>query len=124
MLQVVIGWIQHRLGFLPVDTITIDGADALDIGPAGLAQELTGAAASQIGIRFQLDEFRRLFNRIGHWETVEFFTARGRPIEGPDDFDKGADGGLDGIIRITAPTERGARIIAGRISKIIVKQDY
>jgi hypothetical protein len=72
MLQVVIGWIQHRLGFLPVDTITIDGADALDIGPAPLAQELTGAVASQIGIRFQLDEFRRLFNRIGHWETVEF----------------------------------------------------
>ena len=124
MLQVVIGWIQHRLRFLPVDTITIDGADSLDIGPAKPAQELAGVDASQIGIRFQLDEFRRLFSRVGHWETVEFFTARGRPIEGPEDFDKGADGGLDGIIRITAPTERGARIIAGRVSKIIVKQDY
>jgi hypothetical protein len=119
MLQIVVGWMRRQFGFVPVETVAIQGEDALHSDSIAVSQD-----ASQNGIRFQIDQFQGLFERIGYWETVEFFTARGRSIEGPEDFDRGADGGLDGIIRITAPTDRGAQIVAGKIRMIILKHDY
>jgi len=41
-----------------------------------------------------------------------------------DDLPKSADGGIDVIVRIVAPTERGARNIAGRFRNMIVSQNY
>jgi hypothetical protein len=78
----------------------------------------------EVGLRFHRDEFSRLFEAVDGWPTVEFLTARGLPIDGFDDLPRSADGGIDLVVRITAPTERGARNIAGRIRNMIVNQRY
>ena len=78
----------------------------------------------EVGIRFHRDEFSRLFDAVENWPTVEFITARGLPIECVEDLPRGADGGIDVIVRIVAPTQHGARIIAGRLRKMLVQQAY
>jgi len=74
------------------------------------------------GLRFHREEFARLFEAVEGWPTVEFVTARGLPVESVDDLPRSADGGIDVVVRIIAPTERGARIVAGRIRSIILNQ--
>jgi hypothetical protein len=51
-------------------------------------------------------------------------TASGRPIESIRDVPKGADGGIDVVIRIVTDTEHGARVVAGKIRRMIVQQAY
>jgi hypothetical protein len=79
---------------------------------------------SQMGVRFQRTEFRKLLKAVGHWPTVEFSTAYGTPIETMRDVPRGADGGIDVVIRIVADTELGAKRIAGRIRNMVVRQAY
>ncbi|MFA5901951.1 MAG: hypothetical protein WC829_22880, partial [Hyphomicrobium sp.] len=76
------------------------------------------------GIRFHRDEFSRLFEAVDGWPTVEFITSHGLPVDSVDDLPRGADGGIDVVVRIITPTERGARIVAGRIRNMIVNQTY
>jgi hypothetical protein len=104
MLQIIVDWI-GRLG-------------------KSQPEEVYVPTPREEGIRFQRDEFERLLNAIGHWRSVEFFTAHNVRIEDTEDVPKGADGGIDAIIRIVASTEHGAKIIAGRIRNIIVTQKY
>ncbi len=84
----------------------------------------TAPSPRELGIRFHRDEFSRLFDAVETWPTVEFTTARGLPVECVDDLPRGADGGIDVIVRIVAPTEHGARVIAGRLRKMLVHQAY
>ena len=58
MLQVVIGWVGRQFRFLPVETVVIDGVDALGSDGAELLHEIAGIDASQNGMRFQIDQFR------------------------------------------------------------------
>ena len=74
--------------------------------------------------RFHRQEFARLFEAVEHWPSVEFLTAGGIPVEAVDDLPRSADGGIDVIVRIVAPTERGARNIAGRLRNMLVSQSY
>jgi hypothetical protein len=66
----------------------------------------------------------QLLNTVGHWDTIEFFTADRVPIDTIDDLPRGPDDGIDAMVRITARTERGALIIAGRLRSIMVNQSY
>jgi hypothetical protein len=78
----------------------------------------------ELGIRFHRHEFSRLFEAVEGWPTVEFITSHGLPVESVDDLPRSADGGIDIVVRIVTPTERGARIVAGRIRNMIVNQQY
>jgi hypothetical protein len=81
-------------------------------------------SSREAGHRFHRLEFKKLFETVGHWETVEFLTAAGTPIACLADLPKSADGGIDVVIRIVADTEHGARTVAGRIRSLIVRQSY
>jgi hypothetical protein len=104
MIQLVIDWVGRRFG----------RPRLIEVLPS----------RSEMGFRFQREEFEKLFNAVGHWASVEFFTARGMPIDAIDDVPLGPDGGIDGVIRITTQSERGAKIIAGRIRTKIIRQSY
>lgn len=80
---------------------------------------------SKMGYHFEHDELKRLMYRLHRFETVEFTDAYGTPLS-PETIDKryGKDGGIDCVIRIVAPTERGASNVAGRIRNIIISGDY
>ena len=71
------------------------------------------------GLQFHREEFSRLFEAVEGWPTVEFITSHGLPIASVDDLPRSADGGIDVVVRIVTPTERGARIVAGRIRSMI-----
>ena len=73
---------------------------------------------------WKFEEFRKLLKAVGHWPSVELMTASGRPIESIRDVPKGADGGIDVVIRIVTDTEHGALVIAGKIRRMIVQQAY
>jgi hypothetical protein len=126
MLQIIVDWIGRRLGSQPevVPPVTDAQLEGLTRREEGLTRREEGLTRREEGIRFQREEFERLLNAIGHWETVEFFTADGVRIESIEDVPKGADGGIDAIIRIVADTEHGAKIIAGRIRRMIVTQKF
>ena len=117
VLQFVVDWIARQWDSAP--TVAVEANDTF----SPVAAE-AGLTRSQQGIRFQRDEFGRLFTAIGHWDSIEFLTAYGSPVESVDDMPVGSDGGIDGVIRITATTERGAKIVAGRIRAMIVHQAY
>jgi hypothetical protein len=119
MLQIVVDWIERRLGSQPEVVPPVTDAQL-----EGLTRQEEGLTPREEGIRFQREEFERLLNAIGHWQSIEFLTAHGAPIEDIEDVPKGADGGIDVIIRIVADTEHGAKIIAGKIRKMIVTQKY
>jgi hypothetical protein len=106
MLQVVIDWVGRQFGR--------NRPRVIEVRPS----------PSEMGFRFQREEFEKLFSVVGHWASVEFFTAWGMPIDAPDDLPRGPDGGVDGVIRITAQTEHGAKIVAGRIRTMLVRQSY
>jgi hypothetical protein len=125
MLRFVVGWLAgaHPSAIrveLPV------ARDASAILEFLRRQEALAKAPTprELGIRFHRDEFTRLFEAAESWPTVEFITSRGLPIESVDDLPRGADGGIDVIVRIVAPTERGARNIAGRLRNMLVQQAY
>jgi hypothetical protein len=104
MLQLVIDWVGRQFGRPRV----------IEVRPS----------PSEMGFRFQREEFEKLFAAVGHWESIEFFTAWGMPIDSVDDLSQGPDGGIDGVIRITTQTEHGAKIVAGRIRNMLVRQSY
>jgi hypothetical protein len=126
MLRFVVDWIAHGHPSSPIKVELPVARDASSILQFRQRQEDLARAPTprERGIRFHRDEFERLFQRVERWTTVEFVTTAGLPIECVDDLPRGADGGIDVIVRITAPTERGARNIAGRIRGIMVHQRY
>lgn len=107
MIQLVVGWMQ-RTFFKKVEHIT--------------PSELT---PSQKGYHFEHEELKRLMYRLRRFETVDFRDASGMPLS-PETIDRrfGRDGGIDCVIRIVAPTEAGARNVAGRIRNILINGDY
>ena len=117
MLQFIVDWIGRNWG--NAEAVEVEADDAFSSAAAN-----AGLTRSQQGIRFQKDEFGRLFAAIGHWDSIEFLTAYGSPVEGVDEMPIGVDGGIDGVIRITTKTERGAKIIAGKIRMMMIKQAY
>jgi hypothetical protein len=116
MLQLVFDWEGGTLG--REERVQISGDAGLPVCP-GPAE-----TRSQMGVRFQREEFQKLLDTIGHWKSIEFFTMGGDPVESVDDLPKGKDGGIDAIIRITTATEHGAKNVAGRIRNILVRQAY
>lgn len=109
MIQLVVGWVKDFFNpskvqeFKPVEKVT----------------------PSRMGYYFEHDELKRLMKRLKNFETVEFTDASGTSLT-PESIDKrfGKDGGIDCIIRIVAPTEKGASNVAGRIRNILVNGDY
>lgn len=138
MLRLIVDWVGRKLG-RPPETIEVVGNATL--GAEDLSAEMEPHSTvlevleqvipereqptpSELGIRFQRNEFRKLLRAVGHWPSVELMTASGRPIETMRDVPKGADGGIDAVIRIVTDTEHGARVIAGKIRRMIVQQAY
>ncbi len=80
---------------------------------------------SQKGYNFEHCELICLMNRLINFETVMFTDAYGVKLT-PQIVRKryGRDGGIDFVIHIVAPTERGARSIATRVRNIIINEDY
>jgi hypothetical protein len=107
-IQLVIGWFNKIRSFTAVDKVT--------------PSELT---PSKRGYRFEHEELKRLMKRLSNFETVKFTDAYGTALT-PDTIDKrfGRDGGIDCVIHVIAPTERGASNVAGRIRNIIINGDY
>lgn len=139
MLRFIVDWVGRVGGFSQVEEILIQQHDTLpppivhvEIPPDPptleiVERRLDDAAhptPQQLGIRFQRREFRKLLNAVGHWQSIEFLTANGARIETMDDVPRGADGGIDVVIRIVTDTERGARAIGTRIRNMIVRQSY
>jgi hypothetical protein len=109
VIQLVVGWVKQFFNlsnvqeFTPVEQVT----------------------PSQKGYQFEHEELKRLMIRLKGFETVEFTDAYGQMLTAESiDQRFGSDGGIDCIIRIVAPTERGAKNIATRIRNILVKGDY
>ena len=117
MLSFIVDWIGRSWG-VP-ETVDVEAHDTFsDVAVR------SGLTRSEMGIRFQKDEFGRLFRAIGHWESIEIMTAYGSIVESVEDVPAGADGGIDAVIRITTATERGASNVAARIRKMITQQSY
>jgi hypothetical protein len=117
MLRFIVDWLDRR--WREPETVDIEVFDVVH-SPTPDA----GLTRSQQGIRFQREEFQRLLKAVGHWESIEFLTAYGSPIASIDDVPAGPDGGIDCVVRITASTERGASVIAGKLRAKIVRQSY
>ena len=117
MLSFIVDWIGRSWG--TVETVEVEAHDTFsDVA------ESAGLTRSEMGIRFQRDEFGRLLEAIGHWKSIEIMTAYGSIVETVDDVPAGADGGIDAVIRITTVSERGARNVASRIRKMVTQQTY
>ena len=110
MIQFVVGWVKNFFElpgkveqFKPVETLT----------------------DSKRGYKFEHDELKRIMKRLKGFETVELTDVYGTSLT-PDSIDKrfGKDGGIDCVIHIIAPTERGAKNVASRLRNIIVNGDY
>jgi hypothetical protein len=114
MIELVVGWVQDFFNFSnvrefkPVETI-----------------RPSKVTPSKRGYYFEHDELKRLMERLKRFETVEFTDAYGTPLT-PESIDKrfGRDGGIDCVIHIVAPTERGANNVATRIRNILINGDY
>lgn len=109
MIQFVVGWVKDFFDrskirvFNPVETVT----------------------ASQIGYHFEHHELRRLMVRLKRFETVEFTDVYGAALTLEGIAERfGKDGGIDCVIHIVAPTDRGAKNVAARIRNIIIRGDY
>lgn len=126
MLRFVVDWLSNSNPLPAIEAPPPIARDASAIVEYLKRQDEAERAPTprELGIRFHQSEFARLFEAVEGWPTVEFITARGLPIDGVDDLPKGADGGIDVIVRILTPTEHGARIVAGRLRKMLVEQAY
>ena len=109
MIGLVVGWVKDFINFDKV----INFRKKDEITP------------SQMGYHFEHEELKRLMYRLRRFETVEFTDAYGSPLSS-EAIEKrfGKDGGIDCIIHIIAPTERGASNVAGRIRNILIDGDY
>ena len=126
MLRFVVDWLSGANSLPAIDfdrSVARDASAILDFLKRQNAQAREPSPRER-GIRFHQGEFARLFEAIEGWPTVEFMTTHGLPIEGVEDLPRSADGGIDVIVRIVTPTEHGARIVAGRIRKMISNQQY
>lgn len=111
MIQLVVGWFMDLID-KPHNKVT-------------KFEEKEKITPSQMGYRFEHEELKRLMKRLKGFETVEFNDAYGNPLSlGIIDKRYGSDGGIDCIIRIIAPTERGASNVATRIRNILIDEDY
>lgn len=126
MLRFVVDWLSGANSSRAIEVEAPIARDASAILQFLKRQQAIAEAPSprERGLRFHRDEFLRLFDAVDGWPTVEFITAQGLPIESVDDLPRSADGGVDVVVRIVTPTERGARIVAGRIRNMIVNQQY
>jgi len=107
MIELVIGWIKDTF-FTSVE----------EIKPAKITP-------SRAGYNFEHKELKRLMLRLRDFQTVDFTDISGNLLV-PETIDQrfGRDGGIDCVIHIVAPTERGARNVAGRIRNILTKGNY
>ena len=117
MLSFIVDWIGRSRS--AVETIEVEAHDTFNE-----IAESAGLTRSEMGIRFQREEFGRLLRSIGHWESIQIMTAYGSIVESTEDLPVGADGGIDAVIRITTASERGARNVASRIRNMITQQSY
>lgn len=78
--------------------------------------------SSEIGYRVEEDQAERLLNRFKGFATVSITDLYDRPITMP--LKRGADGGIDLIFTISAPTENGAKIVYGKVRNILLNNDY
>lgn len=109
VIQLVVGWMKDLFNFpkvvdfKPVDTLT----------------------PSQMGYVFEHNELKLMMKRLKGFETVEFTDVSGVKLT-PESIENrfGADGGIDCVINIIAPTEKGAKNVASRIRNIIINGDY
>lgn len=109
MIQLVVGWVRDFFDFSkveefkPVETVT----------------------PSLMGYYFEHAELKGLMTRLKGFETVNFTDVYGTTLTA-ESIDKrfGKDGGIDCVIHIVAPTERGAKNVATRIRNILVNGDY
>ncbi|MEY3868566.1 MAG: hypothetical protein RLZZ338_2457 [Cyanobacteriota bacterium] len=109
MIQLVVGWVKDFLNFSKVKEF----------------KQVEKVTPSRLGYAFEHDELKRLMNRLKNFETVQFTDASGTPLT-PESISQrfGKDGGIDCIIHVIAPTERGANNVAGRIRNILKSGDY
>lgn len=109
MIQLIVGWVQNLVNFsIPTEFKPVE--------------KLT---PSQRGYKFEHDELKRLMLRLKRFETVEFTDVGGTPLT-PQSLENryGKDGGIDCVIRIIAPSEKGAKNVATRIRNILINGDY
>lgn len=109
MIQFVVGWVKDFLNFPKVEQF----------------QPVETVTPSRRGYNFEHDELKRIMVRLKNFETVRFTDVYDISLT-PDSIDKrfGKDGGIDCVIHIIAPTERGAKNVASRLRNIIVNGDY
>ena len=114
VIQLVVGWVQDFFNFYkaeefkPVEIVT---------------PEIV--TASRRGYNFEHNELKRLMVRLKGFDTIEFTDVKGTAMT-PDSIESrfGKDGGIDCVIHIITPTEKGARNVATRIRNILVEGDY
>ena len=125
MIQLVVGWVKNFFElpgkveqFKPVETLT-------DSQSGYKFEHFETPTPSQRGYKFEHDELKRIMERLKGFETVELTDVYGTLLT-PDSIDErfGKDGGIDCVIHIIAPTERGAKNVATRLRNIIVNGDY
>ena len=126
MLRFVVDWLSGVDSLPAIEVETPVARDASAILEFLRRQQTLEASPSprEVGLRFHREEFSRLFEAIDGWPTVEFITSHGLPVTSVEELPRSADGGIDVVVRIITPTERGARIVAGRIRSMIVNQQY
>jgi hypothetical protein len=127
MLQFVVDWLSRADTSEPIEVelpVVVRDASAILQFRQRQQDIASSPTPRERGIRFHQEEFARLFEAVERWPSVEFLTAGGLPVGAVDELPKSADGGIDVIVRIVAPTERGARNIAGRLRNMIVSQSY
>lgn len=118
MLTLITGWLQ-QVGNL------IGFPKSIGYKTSEQFIEVDRISSSAFGYKTEHDEIKRLMKRLSRFETVEFTDAKGDPMDITTvDQRYGKDGGIDCVIRIVAPTERGASNVAARIRNIIIKGDY
>lgn len=120
MIQLVVGWVR-------------DFFNSSSVSPSAPSKTLYHAnfesvdtvTPSQEGYIFEHDEIQRLMERLKRFETVEFTDAYG-VVMTPESINErsGRDGGIDCVIHVVAPTERGATNVATRIRNIFATGDY
>jgi len=142
MLGFVVAWVKDgalkllNAGHMYSDTSREMSSDeelaALDSQPTLLPSiseglrnnEVIPVTASEMGYAFQQTELCKLTQRLNGWKSVKVMNLRGDIIYSVCDMPRGKDGGIDAIIVVTTPTERGSRQIIGRIIQIMKKQNY
>ena len=105
--EILVGWISGNIFRVESRIDVLEEVSTTELSP------------SEMGFKFQADELSWLMDNLKGFETVEFLDPRGGGVLDPNH--KGADGGIDCIIRITATTERAAHQVAGKIRQRIIR---